>query len=179
MLSILAGEITAADAARQFKVSEQSIGVEAAVPRRRPGWAGVAEAERTGGAPLASLLPVNTETGQIRRIKLVTDNGGAFKGVAFARFTAARPELLHFGSLKYEHLYRAHEQIATVEGLCREAETYRAVLNEIRPHDPRHPPTARGATRSLAPPDPQASNQRSCVRSLTRDNHSPAIKCLP
>ena len=26
---------------------------------------------------------------------MVTNNGGAFKGVAFARFIAARPELLH------------------------------------------------------------------------------------
>lgn len=55
------------------------------------------------------------------RIRLVTDNGGAFKGAAFAKFIASRPELAHirtrakspgqngvreraFGSLKYEHL---------------------------------------------------------------------------
>lgn len=112
----------------------------------------IAEAERLGGAPLSSLLPVNPETGAIHQIKLVTDNGGAFKGVAFARFIASRPELLHirtrakspgqngvrergFGSLKYEHLYRVHEQIATVKDLHREAEAYRAVFNEIRPHD--------------------------------------------
>jgi len=87
----------------------------------------IAEAERLGGAELASLLPVNPATGEVHRIKLVTDNGGAFKGAAFARFIASRPELLHirtrakspgqngvrergFGSLKYEHLYRVHEQ---------------------------------------------------------------------
>jgi putative transposase len=112
----------------------------------------IAEAERLGGAPLAQLLPVNPDTGQPHRIKLVTDNGGAFKGVAFARFIASRPELLHirtrakspgqngvrergFGSLKYEHLYRVHEQIATVEDLYREAEAYRVVFNQIRPHE--------------------------------------------
>lgn len=112
----------------------------------------IAEAERLGGAPLAQLLPVDPDTGQPHRIKLVTDNGGAFKGVAFARFIASRPELLHirtrakspgqngvrergFGSLKYEHLYRVHEQIATVEDLYREAEAYRAVFNQIRPHE--------------------------------------------
>ena len=112
----------------------------------------IAEAERLGGAPLSSLLPVNPTTGEIQRIKLVTDNGGAFKGVAFARFIASRPELLHirtrakspgqngvrergFGSLKYEHLYRVHEQIATAEDLYREAEAYRAVFNEVRPHE--------------------------------------------
>ena len=108
---------------------------------------GIAETERIGGASLASLPPVNPETGEIRRIKLVTDNGGAF-----ARFIASRPKLLHirtrakspsqnglrergFGSRKYEHLYRVHEQIATVEDLYREAEAYRAVFNAIRPHE--------------------------------------------
>jgi len=112
----------------------------------------IAEAERLGGAPLLSLLPVNPDTGLPHRIKLVTDNGGAFKGAAFARFIASRPELLHirtrakcpgqngvrergFGSLKYEHLYRVHEQIATVEDLHCEAEAYRTVFNEIRPHE--------------------------------------------
>jgi transposase InsO family protein len=112
----------------------------------------IAEAERLGGAPLSQLLPVNPDTGQPQRIKLVTDNGGAFKGTAFARFIASRPELLHirtrakspgqngvrergFGSLKYEHLYRVHEQIATVEDLHHEAEYYRGVFNHVRPHE--------------------------------------------
>lgn len=112
----------------------------------------IAEAERLGGAPLAQLLPVDPDTGDPHRIKLVTDNGGAFKGVAFAKFIASRPELLHirtrakspgqngvreraFGTLKYEHLYRVHEQIATVEDLHREAEHYRGVFNHIRPHE--------------------------------------------
>ena len=112
----------------------------------------IAEAERLGGAPLAQLLPVDPDTGDPHRIKLVTDNGGAFKGVAFARFIASHPELLHirtrakspgqngvreraFGTLKYEHLYRVHEQIGTVEDLHREAEHYRGVFNHIRPHE--------------------------------------------
>jgi hypothetical protein len=89
----------------------------------------IAEAERLSGAPLLSLPPVNPDTGLPHRIKLVTDNGGAFKGAAFARFIASRPELLHihtranspgqngvrergFGSLTYEHLYRVHTEIA-------------------------------------------------------------------
>ena len=112
----------------------------------------IAEAERLGGAPLSSLLPANPDTGEPRRIKLVTDNGGAFKGAAFAAFIASRPELLHirtrakspgqngvreraFGSLKYEHLYRVHEQITTVEDLYREAEAYRQIFNHVRPHE--------------------------------------------
>lgn len=56
----------------------------------------VAEAERLGGAPLLQLLPAHPATGDPVPIKLVTDDGGAFKGTAFARFivparTAAYP----------------------------------------------------------------------------------------
>jgi transposase InsO family protein len=110
----------------------------------------IAEAERLGGEPLADLLPLHPETGEPVRIKLVTDNGGAFKGAAFARFIASRPELLHirtrakspgqngvreraFGSLKYEHLYRI--EIEDLPTLAREAEHYRHVFNHIRPHE--------------------------------------------
>nr|WP_307711327.1 integrase core domain-containing protein [Streptomyces sp. V4I23] len=110
----------------------------------------IAEAERLGGRPLAELLPAGPDTGKNRRIKLVTDNGGAFKGAAFARFIATRPELLHirtrakspgqngvreraFGSLKYEHLYRLEIEDLTM--LAREAEHYRHVFNHIRPHE--------------------------------------------
>jgi transposase InsO family protein len=112
----------------------------------------IAEAERIGGAPLARLLPVHAETGHPVRIRLVTDNGGAFKGAAFAAFIASRPELLHirtrakspgqngvreraFGSLKYEHLYRHAPEIATLADLHREAEHYRMIFNQVRPHE--------------------------------------------
>jgi transposase InsO family protein len=109
----------------------------------------IAEAERLAGRPLAEAL-TDPHTGEIRRIKLVTDNGAAFKGAAFARFIASRPELLHirtrrrspgqngvreraFGSLKYEHLYRI--EIDDLPALAREAEAYRHVFNHIRPHE--------------------------------------------
>jgi putative transposase len=110
----------------------------------------IAEAERLAdGRPLAEQLTDPT-TGKIRRIKLVTDNGGAFKGARFAAFIASRPELLHirtrrrspgqngvreraFGSLKYEHLYRI--EIADGQTLAVEAEQYRHVFNHIRPHE--------------------------------------------
>jgi len=112
----------------------------------------IAEAERLGGAPLVRLLPARPDTGDPVRIKLVTDNGGAFKGAAFAKFIASRPELLHirtrakspgqngvreraFGTLKYEHLYRHAAQIATLADLYREAEKYRTIFNETRPHE--------------------------------------------
>jgi putative transposase len=110
----------------------------------------IAEAERlAGGMPLAEQL-TDPDTGQVRRIKLVTDNGGAFKGHAFAAYIASRPELLHirtrrkspgqngvreraFGSLKYEHLYRM--EVETLQDLAREAEAYRQIFNHIRPHE--------------------------------------------
>ena len=111
----------------------------------------IAEAENlAGGTALLDQLPVDAETGEPRPIKIVTDNGGAFKGHAFAAFIASRPELVHirtrrkspgqngvreraFGSLKYEHLYR-HE-IETLADLARQAEAYRHVFNHIRPHE--------------------------------------------
>jgi putative transposase len=111
----------------------------------------IAEAEAlAGGMPLLNQLPVDPDTGRPKRIKLVTDNGGAFKGHAFAEFIASRPELLHirtrrkspgqngvreraFGSLKYEHLYRC--EIDTLIDLVRQADAYRHVFNHIRPHE--------------------------------------------
>jgi putative transposase len=110
----------------------------------------IAEAERlAGGVNLAEQL-TDPVTGKIRRIRLVTDNGGAFKGAAFARFIASRTEFLHirtrkkspgqngvreraFGSLKYEHLYRM--EITDLQVLAQEAEAYRQVFNHIRPHE--------------------------------------------
>lgn len=109
----------------------------------------IAEAERLAGKLLAELL-TDPATGKITRIKLITDNGGAFKGHAFAAFIASRPELLHirtrrkspgqngvreraFGSLKYEHLYRM--EIETLPDLHREAEAYRQTFNHVRPHE--------------------------------------------
>lgn len=110
----------------------------------------IAEAERLAGVPLAEQLPINPDTGQPEPITLVTDNGAAFKGAAFAAFIASRPELAHirtrrrspgqngvreraFGSLKYEHLYRL--EIDTLPDLAREAEAWRQVFNHIRPHE--------------------------------------------
>ncbi|MEY9860800.1 transposase InsO family protein [Catenulispora sp. GAS73] len=44
----------------------------------------IAEAGCLGGVPSAQLLSTDPDTGQPHWIKLVTDNGGAFKGFAFA-----------------------------------------------------------------------------------------------
>jgi putative transposase len=110
----------------------------------------IAEAERiAGGTPLAEQV-ADPLTGLLRPVKIVTDNGGAFKGARFAAFVASRPELVHirirrrspgqngvreraFGSLKYEHLYRL--EIPDGQSLAVEAEKYRHVFNHVRPHE--------------------------------------------
>lgn len=109
----------------------------------------IAEAERLAGCPLEEAI-CDKATGEVRRIKLVTDNGSAFKGAAFARFIASRTEFVHirtrrrspgqngvreraFGSLKYEHLYRM--EIDDLPTLAAEADAYRQIFNHIRPHE--------------------------------------------
>ncbi|MEV5541907.1 integrase core domain-containing protein [Saccharopolyspora shandongensis] len=104
---------------------------------------------RPSASPPAEQL-TDPITGKINRIKLVTDNGGAFKGSRLAASIASRPELLHirtrrrsigqngvreraFGSLKYEHLYRL--EIGDSQALAVEAEYYRQVFNHVRPHE--------------------------------------------
>ena len=37
--------------------------------------------------------------------------------------------------MKYEHLYRHADQIATLADLYREAENYRMIFNQTRPHE--------------------------------------------
>jgi putative transposase len=80
----------------------------------------------------------------------VTDNGPAYKSTDFLRFIAGHPELAHVRtrhhspetngvverfneSIKYEHLYRL--EIPDAFTLAQEAEAYRALYNEIRPHE--------------------------------------------
>jgi transposase InsO family protein len=109
----------------------------------------ITETQRLGGRPLRELL-ADPETGEIRPIALVTDNGPCFKAARFAAFIEKRPELIHirtrrkspnqngvreraFGSLKYEHLYRLEIDDGYQLGL--EVETYRQLFNTIRPHE--------------------------------------------
>ena len=90
------------------------------------------------------------ETGEIRPIALVTDNGPCFKAARLAAFIEKRPEPIHirtprkspnqngvreraFGPLKYEHLYRLEIDDGSQLGL--EVETYRQLFNAIRPHE--------------------------------------------
>jgi transposase InsO family protein len=108
------------------------------------------EAEAVLGERLVDDLPVDADTGEILKIKLVTDNGSAFKSSRFASFIGSTGVLEHirtrrkspgqngvreraFGSLKYEHLHR-HE-ITDGPMIAIEAEAYRQVFNHVRPHE--------------------------------------------
>ena len=110
----------------------------------------IAEAETVLGKPLIQDLELDPDTGEPIKIKLVTDNGAAFKSGRFAAFIAATGVLEHirtrrkspgqngvreraFGSLKYEHLHRL--EIADGPSIAVEAETYRQVFNHVRPHE--------------------------------------------
>ena len=89
-------------------------------------------------------------SGELRPLTVVTDNGPAFKSIAFGGYIRARPFLRHvrtrhhapetngvverfFGSLKYEHLYRF--EIGDVVGLAAEIEAFALIYNTIRPHE--------------------------------------------
>ena len=111
--------------------------------------AAISEAEQLADAPLRDLV-TSHETGELRPIIVVTDNGGPFRSFRFEAYITSRPELRHvrtrvrspgqngvreraFGSLKYERLYR--EQIADAVALARHAEAFRIEFNTIRPHE--------------------------------------------
>ena len=109
----------------------------------------IREAERLHNRPLLELV-ADPETGELRPIAVVSDNGPAFKAHGFTRYIDSRPELIHirtrrktpqqngvreraFGSLKYEHLYR--QVIPDGPTLATEVEAYRQIFNWIRPHE--------------------------------------------
>lgn len=111
--------------------------------------AAIEEAERLIGHSLVEDC-VDPETGEIFPLVIVSDNGPGYKSDLFARFIMARPWLTHirtrypspqtngvierfFRSIKYEHLYR-HE-ISNGVALNEHCEAYRALYNEIRPHE--------------------------------------------
>lgn len=109
----------------------------------------ITEAEQLAGCSLAQQV-TDPNSGEIRPITLVTDNGAAFRSARFQRFLDSCPELTHvrtrahspgqngvreraFGSLKYEHLYRI--DITDGQSLAGETEAYRQVFNHTRPHE--------------------------------------------
>jgi putative transposase len=108
----------------------------------------LAETERLLGRTLLDAV-TDHETGEVRPVALVSDNGPCFTSRRFAAFVDKHPELIHirtrrnspgqngvreraFGSLKYEHLYR-HE-IDDGHDLGLHVEQYRQLFNTVRPH---------------------------------------------
>jgi putative transposase len=89
-------------------------------------------------------------TGEIGTLRIVTDNGGAFRGKQFAAWVASKRHIIHirtrkkapwtngvierwFRSIKYERLYR-HE-IGDGPALASHVADYRTIFNSIRPHE--------------------------------------------
>jgi transposase InsO family protein len=109
----------------------------------------VAEAERLAGRPLLEAI-TDPDTGEVRPVVIVTDNGGPFRSARFAATIDRRAELGHvrtrvrtpgqngvrergFQTLKYERLYR--ENITDGLVLAEHAEAYRLEYNTVRPHE--------------------------------------------
>jgi putative transposase len=120
---------------------------------------------------------VDTETGELTPLVIVTDNGPAMKSVAVARWFASRPEITHvrtrhrsphtngvierwFESLKYERLYR--HDIASGIDLADHVEDFIAEYNTIRPHealDWRRPLDAHLQPPTLKPRPPETEQE--------------------
>jgi transposase InsO family protein len=90
------------------------------------------------------------DTGEIGKLRLVTDYGPCFRSARFAAWTAAQQHLIHvrtrrrapctngqierfFRSINHDHLYR-HDIGDGVE-LARHVDDYRQIYNAIRPHE--------------------------------------------
>lgn len=119
-------------------------------------------------------------------IAVVSDNGPCFRGEVYATaFTGHDPLLRHvrtrvrspqtngvverfFGTLKYEHLYRA--EIADADALAVEVNWFRQVYNTIRPHQALGDRTPRRAylnpDQGLRRPEPQRRPAAGVKRSL-------------
>jgi transposase InsO family protein len=106
-------------------------------------------AEDLLGYPLVQEC-VDRATGELHPLRIVTDNGAAFRSLEFMGFFNARPWLEHIRtrnhapetngvverfnrSLKYEQLYRL--EIVHAEELADAVDEFVALYNEIRPHE--------------------------------------------
>jgi putative transposase len=101
------------------------------------------------GRPLIEDL-IDHATGEVRAIRVVTDNGPCYKAGAFARYIDSRPEFEHvrtrhrspgtngviercYEAIKYEHLYL--QEITDGPALAAEIAAYQHVYNHERPHE--------------------------------------------
>lgn len=89
------------------------------------------------------------DTGEIGKLRIVTDNGACFKSGGFAAWVASKRHIVHirtrkkapwtngqverfFGALKYERLYR--HDITDGVALAAHAASFTTIYNSIRPH---------------------------------------------
>ncbi len=101
------------------------------------------------GRPLIEDL-VDTESGELHPIALVTDNGSCYRAHGFRRYTHSRPEFEQvrtrhrspetngvverwFQSLKYEHLYL--QEIDDGPALAEHVASFERIYNDERPHE--------------------------------------------
>lgn len=111
--------------------------------------AAIAQAEALLGVTMLEDC-TDPESGEIRPLTIVTDNGPAYKSDRYARFIGSKTWLRHVRtryrspqsngvierfneSIKYEHLFR--QEIPNGFELNIEIEKYRRIYNEIRPHE--------------------------------------------
>ena len=102
------------------------------------------------GVPLSGVEKDYALSREVFRLRVVTDNGSAFKSDAFQRFFRERPFLEHIRtrhyapqtngvverfnqSLKHEHLYRL--EIDRAWDLAEEVEAFLDLYNTVRPHE--------------------------------------------
>lgn len=114
------------------------------------------------------------DTGEIHKLRIVTDNGPCFRSIGFARWVASKRHIVHirtrnrapwtngrierwFRSIKYEHLYR--RDIADGIALAHHCDDYRTIYNSIRPHQ--QIGMARPLELYRQPPTTQPSDQKS------------------
>jgi transposase InsO family protein len=142
--------------------------VSATAKARDAVWAlrlAIACAEELLCHPLAGDC-VDLASGELTRLRVVTDNGAAFKSDAFWRFIESQPHLEHIRtrhyapntngvverfhrSLKYEHLYQ--REIANAAELAEEIAAYLQLFNKVRPHESLGQRRPHGVHRGLTP----------------------------
>lgn len=110
--------------------------------------AAITAAEQELGYPL--ILDCVNDEDVIEPVVIVTDNGGAMRSIAVARWFEARPHFVHvrtrvrspgtngvierfFQSIKYEHLY--WYQIVDGIDLAEHVNKYMHLYNHVRPHE--------------------------------------------
>ena len=135
--------------------------------------AALAEVETLLGVTWVDDL-TDPDTGEIAKLRIVTDNGSCFKSDAFARWVTSKRYIVHvrtrkkapwtngmierfFGAIKYERLYR--REISDGLALAAEVTDFRTIYNTIRPHetiDMGRPIDRYRQTQKPNPPDPDS-----------------------